>query len=280
MKRRSLAILCVSATAAVIPAVIVSGCGGDSDAAESDRTVTEAHDPLLSPTVDGLYEVADDGRRLYLMCWGEGSPTVVLEAGHPDGTGIADFGFTEFARRLAAETRVCAYDRAGWGRSDPAPDEPRSADDAVDDLEALLKSAEIDGPLVLAGSSFGGMIVTHFADRHPDDVTGVVLLDVPAPSATLSAKEIPEIAWNHPANPEHLDIGPEFENRFARVPPSFSAPLVVVTATGGASTAEDQRTWLESSPDARQITLDGGHEIYLDAPVGAADEVLRLARQS
>ena len=252
------------------------GCGGDSDADESGRSATNGTEALADPTVDGRFEVAADGRRLYLTCWGEGSPTVVLDSGHPDGTGIADFGETEFLRRLAAETRVCAYDRAGWGQSDPAPNEPRSADDVVDDLDALLKAAEVDGPFVLAGSSFGGMIAAHFADQHPEDVAGVVLLDVPAPSATLSAKEIPEIAWDHPMNPEHLDIGPEFENRFANSPPSFPAPLVVVTATGGDSSVEDQQAWLQSSEDARQIELTGGHEIYLDDPAGAAAEVISL----
>ena len=87
------------------------------------------------------------------------------------------------------------------GHPKRAPNKPRSADDVVDDLDTLLEAAEVDGPFVLAGSSFGGMIAAHFADRHSDDVAGVVLLDVPAPSATLSAEEIPEIAWDHPTNP-------------------------------------------------------------------------------
>ena len=256
---------------------LAAGCGdGDSGTNETKSTPADSADPLATASVDGFFEVSDDGRRLKLTCWGEGSPTVVLDSGHPDGTGIADFGSSEFARALATETRVCAYDRAGWGASDPAPNEPRSADDVVEDLHALLDAADVDGPFVLAGSSFGGMIVSYYAERYPDDVEGVVLLDVPAPSATLSAKEIPEIAWDHPANPEHLDIGPEFENRFANTPPSFPAPLVVVTATGGDSSAEDQQAWLQSSADARQIELTGGHEIYLDDPAGAAAEVITL----
>jgi len=188
--------------------------------------------------------------------------------------GHCAFSWPSWCSSLAPSS--VAYDRAGWGRSDPAPNEPRSADDVVDDLDALLKAAEVDGPFVLAGSSFGGMIVAHYADQHPEDVAGVVLLDVPAPSATLSAEEIPEIAWDHPANPEHLDIGPEFENRFANKPPSFTAPLVVVTATGGDSSVEDQQAWLQSSTDARQIELTGGHEIYLDDPAGAAAGVITL----
>ena len=275
---RSLAarIQCGLAIALVVATGVATGCGGESDAEE---TPTELQDPLATPTLEGLFQVTDDGRRLFLACWGEGSPTVVLDSGHPDGTGVSDFGQTEFARLIAAETRVCAYDRAGWGQSDPAPNEPRSADDVDDDLDALLQAAEVEGPFVLAGSSFGGMIVSYYAQRHPDDVVGVMLLDVPAPSATLSVEEIPEIAWDHPTNPEHLDIGPEFENRFANDSPSFPAPLVVVTATDGDSSVDDQQVWLESSPDARQVELEGGHEIYLDDHAGAASEVIELVRR-
>ncbi|HEX2404445.1 MAG TPA: alpha/beta hydrolase, partial [Acidimicrobiia bacterium] len=246
----------------------------------TQTTAPSAEDPLTSPTIEGLYEIDDGGRRLNLTCWGEGSPTVVLEAGHPDGAGISDFGGrgAAFTRALAAETRVCAYGRAGWDGSDPAPNEPRTADDVIDDLHNLLGAAGVDGPYVMVGSSFGGMVVTYFAATYPEDVVGVVLLDVPAPDATLSVALIPEIAWDHPTNLEHLEIVPEFERRFANDPVSFPAPLAVLTATRGASDVEDQAIWLDASPDAHQIELDGGHEIYLDDPDSAASEVLALVR--
>jgi hypothetical protein len=148
----------------------------------------------------------------------------------------------------------------------------------IGDLDALLQAAEVGPPYVLVGSSFGGMVVTYYAATHPDDVVGVVLLDVPAPDASLTAAVIPEIAWDHPSNLEHVDAGPEFESRFANDPVSFPAPLTVVTATGGFSGTEDQAVWLAASPSARQVELEGGHEIYLDDPAGAADEVLALVR--
>ena len=272
-------IQCGLVIALVAIGALATGCGGESGSEATESTPTGSLDPLATPTVEGLFEVTDDGRRLYLTCWGEGSPTVVLDSGHPDAAGVSDFDQTEFVRLIAAETRVCAYDRAGWGGSDPAPNEPRSADDVVDDLDALLEAAEVDSPYVLAGSSFGGMIVSYYAERHADDVVGVVLLDVPRPSATLSEEEIPEVAWDHPTNLGHEDVAPEFENRFANDPPSFPAPLVVVTATAGDSSVQDQRVWLQSSPAARQVELDGGHEIYLDDPAGAAAEVIELVRR-
>ena len=244
-------------------------------------TASSAPDVLASPVIEGLYGVDEDGRRLNLTCWGEGSPTVILEAGHPNGAGVSDFGVigTEFTRAVADETRVCAYDRAGWGGSDPAPNEPRTADDAIGDLHALLESAGVEPPYVMVGSSFGGFVATYYAATYADEVVGVVLLDVPAPDATLTAALIPEIAWDHPTNLEHVDAGPEFENRFANDPVSFPASLTVVTATQGFSDMEDQAIWLEASPDSRQVELDGGHEIYLDDPDGAAAEVLALVHQ-
>lgn len=202
---------------------------------------------------------------------------MVLEDGHPSETGgIRRFSTGQLWTELAAHTRVCAYDRAGYGRSDPAPNEPRDADDVVDDLQALLAAAGEDGLYVLVGSSFGGMIVTYYAGRDPEAVTGVVLLDVPAPTDTLTLEEIPEIAWDHPANPEHVDVIPEFETRFARDPLPIDAPLTVITATGGQSDLDDQGFWLELSPQATQIELEGGHDIDVDDPATVAAEILKL----
>jgi pimeloyl-ACP methyl ester carboxylesterase len=249
-----------------------------TETTNAPTTASSTPDVLANPTIEGLYEVDNEGRRLNLTCWGEGSPTVILEAGHPDGAGITDFGGrgAAFTRALAAKTQVCAYGRAGWDGSDPAPNEPRTADDVIDDLHNLLSAAGVDGPYVMVGSSFGGMVVTYYAATYPDDVVGVVLLDVPAPDASLSVDLIPEIAWDHPTNLEHLDIVPEFEGRFANEPVTFPAPLTVITAAQGFSGMEDQATWLAASPDGRQVELDGGHEIYLDDPEGAAAEVIAL----
>jgi hypothetical protein len=248
-------------------------------------TATSQASPVegaTEPSVDGSYTVSNDGRELALTCRGEGEPTVIFEDGHPsEQGGIAQFGPTDVAINLARQTRVCVYDRAGWGRSDPAPNEPRDADDVIGDLRALLIAAGVAPPYVLVGASFGGMIVTYYAAQHPDEVAGVVLLDVPAPSADLSVEEIPELAWDHPTNLEHVDVEPEFETRFAEERMPIEAPLVVTTATRGQSSVEDQSVWLEISPDATQIQADGGHDIYLDDPdvvTAAIQELIDNAR--
>lgn len=128
-------------------------------ATTAPSTPTRPPDPLVNPVIAGRFAMAD-GRKLAIKCWGEGSPTVILEGGHPSD-GLAQFEGTEFARTVASHTRTCAYARAGYGGSDPAPDEPRDADDVIRDLEELLEAAKVGGPLVLVGSSFGGMIVTY-----------------------------------------------------------------------------------------------------------------------
>ena len=83
--------------------------------------------------------------------------------------------------------------------------------------------------------------------------------------------------WDHPANKEHLDIIDGFEGRFARARSPFPAPLVVVTASNGDSDEADQAIWLDLSPDATQVTVDGGHNIWFDAPQEVAVQILAIA---
>ncbi len=276
----------------LVAALALSACNADDPASEGEptsgaSTVAEptaipspdVFSPMSGAVIDGRFPVADDGRQLALSCWGAGSPTVILEDGHPsEQGGRFQFGRTggAFLNALVAHTRVCAYDRAGYAASDPAPYEPRTADDVIEDLHALLLAAQVTGPFVLAGSSFGGMIVTYYAAQYPEDVVGVVLMDAPAPTDTLTLAELPELAWDHPDNPEHVDVIPEFESRFANAPLPFDAPLTVITATGGQSDVADQSVWLELSPQATQVEFAGEHDIYLSDAAGVAAEIVKL----
>lgn len=116
--------------------------------------------------------IAVEGRRLHLRCLGQGAPTVVLEAG---GGNPAMLAFP-VQDRVSPLTRVCSYDRAGLGWSDPAPD-GRTFEDRARELHALLNAAGERGPYVLAGESFGGLVARTFARLYPDEVAGVVLVD-------------------------------------------------------------------------------------------------------
>src|SRR4030095_7349391 len=116
------------------------------------------------------------GHRLHLYCTGSGSPTVVLEP----GGGAASSDFAWIAPAVARDTRVCVYDRAGRGWSD-ATDGPQGGAHIAADLHTLLERAQVPGPYVLAGHSFGGLYVQSFAAQFPDQVAGMVLLDSTAP---------------------------------------------------------------------------------------------------
>lgn len=112
------------------------------------------------------------GRRLHLHVKGAGSPTVILEA--------AGFGcsvdYDAIQSEIARTTRVCAYDRAGMGWSDPCRD-PRGVRERVDDLRNLLRTAGIGPPYLLVGASAGGLIIELFARTYPEEVVGLVLID-------------------------------------------------------------------------------------------------------
>lgn len=115
-----------------------------------------------------------DGRRINLRCSGEGRPAVLLEAGaNADST-----AWFKVHGALADVTRVCAYDRAGYGFSDEGP-LPRGLDADVADLKALIDAAGIETPVVLVGHSLGSSIVRQFAVTHPADAAGLVLVDPP-----------------------------------------------------------------------------------------------------
>ena len=214
-------------------------------------------DPVAHPSIKARFAVRDGARQLALVCWGEGSPTVLLETG---GANIEQWSRSDVVRQLANRTRVCTYDRAGTGTSDPPPYERRDADDVVSDLKALLLAADVDGPYVLVGRSFGGMIVTHYAETLPEDVVGVVILDTPAPSATFTEESEPGLVWDYPGNTERLDVVGGFENRFAKDPPKLDVPVLVITPVPGEASAKDEGFWLQVSPKSSQVELACGQE--------------------
>src|SRR5918998_1682354 len=116
------------------------------------------------------------GHRVHINCVGQGSPTVVLDA----GSGGFSAHWVSVRREVSGTTRVCAYDRAGMGWSEMGP-EPRDAERISGELHALLKGANIEGPYVLVGHSFGGLYARTYAARYPDEAAGVVLVDSSSP---------------------------------------------------------------------------------------------------
>jgi len=138
------------------------------------ETVRESLDARAYPPPGRLVDVG--GHRLQLSCTGSGSPTVVLEPGQ--GGVSSDLAW--ISPVVARNSRVCVYDRAGRGWSDAA-DGPQDGERSAADLHTLLDRAQVPGPYVLAGHSFGGLYVQSFAAQFPDQVAGLVLLDTTAP---------------------------------------------------------------------------------------------------
>jgi pimeloyl-ACP methyl ester carboxylesterase len=229
------------AVALVIVGIIVKGASPKAAAS-----------PAATQDFSGLVDIG--GRSLYLECRGQGSPTVILESG---AGGRADVWSQDLANPdsnrtmvlpgVAAFTRVCAYDRPGTltqnnssldpdgplffpSRSDPVP-QPRTTQDRVDDLHALLAAAEIPGPYVLVGHSAGGLVVRLFASEYPEEVVGMVLLDTTHEDVWLRFQEaLPPDQWAEfealtVTNQELLDAYPEAEEW-------YTAPLADDATTG------------------------------------------------
>jgi pimeloyl-ACP methyl ester carboxylesterase len=112
------------------------------------------------------------GYKMHINCVGQGSPTVILEAGWSDFSLL----WRTVQPEVAEFTRVCSYDRAGYGWSEPSP-HPRTANSMVEELHTLLVNAEIQGPLVMVGHSMGGVLVRVYTHNYPEEVVGMVLVD-------------------------------------------------------------------------------------------------------
>jgi pimeloyl-ACP methyl ester carboxylesterase len=136
--------------------------------------------------------------RMNIDCSGQGSPTVILAS----GSGGPSVDWLKVQPEVARFSRVCSYDRAGYGWSDPGP-KPRSSLQIAHELKQLLVAAGEKGPYVLVGHSMGGYDIRVFTGQYPNDVVGMVLVDSSHEDQGLRAPEsIREWAQNdrkHPA---------------------------------------------------------------------------------
>ena len=254
--------------------VLAAGCGSDgSNSAGESPSATEptgtssAASVLPETAIDDRFAVEPHGQELALRCLGDGSPVIILEAG-TDSSAIEQF--TLIRQPLASRTMTCAYDRLGTGGSEAPAKVRRTLDDVAADLYGLIEASGLEGPFVLVGSSGGGNMAVHYAGSHPEDVAGVVMLDVPAASLEV-AKELGPRSWTK--NPEHLDYA-AMERRQALHPlPLGDIPLWVVTATEGQSNVKDQSYWLDLSSRSKQTTVEGGHDLASANPSAVVAEI-------
>ena len=274
----------------------------------------------------GLVDIGD-GRRLYLECTGSGSPTVILEAGYRSPATVWTDNLYDLAGSptmvlpgVSNFTRVCTYERPGVAaylngevypsRSDPAPT-PRTAEDVVADLHALLAHANVPGPYVLVGHSFGGLFVRLYASTYPDEVVGMVLIDAlyEGIETLLTPDEWTAYAKLNAALPPEFAGYPDYETidfpvSFAQMrqaaaqSPLRPMPLAVVSkgqpfgipeSALGFSPDALEEAWNSAqhelatlSPDANLVVAtESGHYVQLQQPelvIAAIEQVVDASR--
>ena len=281
--------------AAVVFAVVVLATAGcSSEDPESSPKPTETTSPSTSPsesgspTIDGVVEI-DGDRGLYVRCRGTGSPTVVMEGGDEDTS--SSYAFAETA--LARETRTCVYDRANLGQSDPDPG-PRGLKELVADFEGLLEAAEIPGPYVLVGTSGGGYISAGYAVEHPQQVAGMVFVEVPAPFVNPPPWLVEIATWDQPREHREPQLPAGGEGGLDRAAPIGDIPVTVISneyspaeiaaaefpeeRAGMRTNVEVQRGWLVLSPIAEQLVVHTGHAVEEADPGLVLDAILDVVR--
>ncbi|BBY23628.1 alpha/beta hydrolase [Mycobacterium stomatepiae] len=223
------------------------------------------------------------GRHLYLECRGKGCPTVILESGYHNSSdpwnqsdAAAPAVGPAVVPALAATHRVCAYDRPGTLRnSDPLELSdrsspvvmPRTAQDVVGDLHALLTAAHLAGPYLLVGHSLGGLFARLYAQTYPDQVCGVVFVDafgVEIPSllgadwpAYREALDAPPPQFADSSGFEVVDIDKSVEQvgaapAFPPIPIAVltrTEPFVIPATASAEQGAKLEQAWREAASD-------------------------------
>jgi len=130
------------------------------------------------------------GRKLHILCSGQGSPTIILVAGA--GAFAIDWNLVQL--RIDSTTRVCSYDRAGLGWSDSGYAE-ETLEETISDLHKLLQAAGEKPPYILVGASIGGIFVQAYQRAFPNEVAGLVFTNS-SNHIGFAAKNKDDLIWN------------------------------------------------------------------------------------
>ncbi|MEM6529774.1 MAG: alpha/beta hydrolase [Chloroflexota bacterium] len=213
------------------------------------------------PPLGEIYTVGEHNMHLY--CTGEGTPTVILEAGVAGYT----LNWFELQPRLAEHTRVCSYDRLGYGWSSALPGE-FDMQQAVDNLHTLLSVAQIAPPYIFVPHSFGGPVTRAYHAQYPEHTIGIVLMDtVPPEMAT-------EIPFYEDALTAQLDSIRIFAT-FARIraaqtdEPLFPPPEEIPTYVSEAFASQVlEREFVDTSLSEAMFIVNGLPQLALPESIG------------
>jgi pimeloyl-ACP methyl ester carboxylesterase len=144
---------------------------------------------LGANTSTDMYDVG--GHELYMSCSGDGPVTVVYVHGWTnDPTYLPHDSALGISELLDDDFRVCLYDRRNVGSSETV-DAVQTPEDMLHDMEAVLEAGGVEPPVILLAASFGGLVASSYLAAHPDDVSGMVLLDTMFPDELRLDRFIP-----------------------------------------------------------------------------------------
>ncbi len=205
-----------------------------------------------------------DGHRMRLDCTGSGSPTLVLDA----GLGNDGLIFSAVQPTLSATTRVCSYDRAGMGWSDPVST-PRDADHIAEQLHGLLQAAGVSGPIVLMGHSIAGIYTRDYASHYPGQVIGLVFIDASTPFQNRDPAFRREMRLGGPPLPVRLVTQAMFVLGIPRWTGGCSQPFPGFGPARAKLQADERCHLVVSSPVGESANFDrSGEEAIHTGPFG------------
>lgn len=244
----------------LVPAVLLAGCLS-----------------ACSSLPDQVSERVGD-RRLEYALVRHATPAVVFE----NGLGGRLDWWAKVFPEIAKDTTAFAYNRPGYGNSEPAAS-PRDGEHIVDELRSSLRSRGLEPPYVLVGHSLGGLYMQLFARRYPDEALGLVLVDSTHPEQ-FKGKGAPEhwpawfrLAFGITASGivrEEMRAIDATGAAVLALPPVAGKPVVVLSAEAPkndrsefALDAREKRAGIARLyPGSKQVWVDSGHGIPLEKP--------------
>lgn len=241
-----------------------------------------AQEATPAPRFTNMVDIG--GRAIGLTCEGSGSPTVVLIGG---ATLPGDEVWPETVDALSPLARICVFDRAGLGVSEPAASGPQTAADVVADLHAALEAAGEVGPYVPVGFSMGGLFARLYASTHPDEVAGLILVEGAPPGwnvmdltigqfpAGAGEEKLREIVAGRDLTmsaPNNMLVS-EAQVLAAPPPPWVPTVMIVAGKTDWLLLPEEgDLTWYELEAGARFLQLQAAQARDLNARIVFAEE--------
>jgi pimeloyl-ACP methyl ester carboxylesterase len=205
-----------------------------------------------------------------------GAPVVVFE----NGLGASMHSWNKVFPVIGKEATVFAYNRPGYGSSNPAAT-PRDGAYIVDELRALLRSQGLMPPYVLVGHSLGGLYMQLFARKYPDEVRGLVLVDSTHPTQMEGAGALGKQSWWVRSllflfltgeRQLEFDAAPATGQEVLGLPTVTGKPVIILSAVDKRDSdvvkhANNKRAdFARLYPQGRQQWVESGHNVQTEKP--------------